>query len=133
MGREGREETSGEADGSAPYHCAPSDHLVCRGTSLIRNNTPQHPTVGLCLGPSGGPRGGGRPLPLRPLRSSGVCRRCRVSTRKVEIRLPGKGNSLSHGARPDHRIVLMIKWIRTSRLSIKNSPSAVSVLHPYNS
>ena len=34
--------------------------------------------------------------------------------------VPGKGNSNSHGARPVHRIITMIKWIRTSRLSIKN-------------
>ena len=35
-----------------------------------------------------------------------------------------KGNSNSHGARPVHLIIVMIKWIRTSRLSIKNSLSA---------
>ena len=40
--------------------------------------------------------------------------------RKVDVRLPGKGNSNSHGARPVHLISTMIKWIRTSRLSIKN-------------
>ena len=40
---------------------------------------------------------------------------------KVDVRLPGKGNSNSHGARPVHLIITMIKWIRTSRLSIKNS------------
>ena len=33
--------------------------------------------------------------------------------RKVDIRLPGKGNSNSHGARPVHLIITMIKWIRT--------------------
>ena len=33
--------------------------------------------------------------------------------RKVDVRLPG--------ARPVHLIITMIKWIRTSRLSIKNS------------
>ena len=44
-------------------------------------------------------------------------------TRKVDVRLPGKGNSNSHGARPVHLIITMIKWIRTSRLSIKNSLS----------
>ena len=43
--------------------------------------------------------------------------------RKVDIRLPGKGNSNYHGARPVHRIISMVKWIRTSRLSIKNSLS----------
>ena len=41
--------------------------------------------------------------------------------RKVDVRLPGKGNSDSHGARPVHLIITMIKRIRTSRLSIKNS------------
>ena len=44
--------------------------------------------------------------------------------RKVDVRLPGKGNSNSHGARPVHQIITTIKWIRTSRLSIKNSLSA---------
>ena len=43
--------------------------------------------------------------------------------RKVDIRLPGKGNSKSHGARPVHQIISMIKWIRTRRLSIENSLS----------
>jgi len=41
--------------------------------------------------------------------------------RKVDVRLLGKGNSNSHGARPVHLINTMIKWIRTSRLSMKNS------------
>jgi len=38
--------------------------------------------------------------------------------RKVDVRLPGKGNSNSRGARPDHLIITMIQWIRTSSLSI---------------
>ena len=37
--------------------------------------------------------------------------------RKVDVRLPGKGNSHSKGARPVHLIITMKKWIRTSRLS----------------
>jgi hypothetical protein len=41
-------------------------------------------------------------------------------SRKVDIRLPGKGNSNSHGARTVHQ---KHRWIRTSRLSIKNSLS----------
>ena len=40
------------------------------------------------------------------------------------MRLPGKGNLIFHGARPVHRIIWMIKWIWTSRLSIKNSLSS---------
>ena len=43
--------------------------------------------------------------------------------RKVDIRLPGNGISNAHGARPVHQIISMIKWIRTSRSSIKNSLS----------
>jgi len=39
------------------------------------------------------------------------------------VRLPGKGNSNPHGARPVLQIATMIQWIRTSRLSIKNSLS----------
>jgi len=42
---------------------------------------------------------------------------------KVDVRLPEKGNSSSHGARPVHPIITMIKWTRTSRLSTKNSLS----------
>jgi len=38
------------------------------------------------------------------------------ATRKVDVRLPRKGNSNSHGARPVHLIISMIKWIRTIRL-----------------
>ena len=41
--------------------------------------------------------------------------------RKVDVRLPGKENSNSYGARPVHLIITMIKWIRTSRSSIQNS------------
>ena len=33
------------------------------------------------------------------------------------------GNSNAHGARPVHQIISMIKWIRTRKLSIKNSLS----------
>ena len=44
-----------------------------------------------------------------------------VYSRKVDIRLPGTGDSNSHGARPVHLIISMIKWIRTGRLSIKKS------------
>ena len=45
--------------------------------------------------------------------------------RKVDMRLPGKENSNSHDARPVHQIISMMKWIRTSRLSIKNSFSTL--------
>ena len=51
-------------------------------------------------------------------------------TRKVDVRLPGNGNSNSHGARPVHLIIMMIKWIRTSRLSTKNSLSGHLILAP---
>ena len=39
----------------------------------------------------------------------------------VYIRLPEKGKSYTHGARSGHQIILMIKWIRTTRFSITNS------------
>jgi len=61
----------------------------------------------------------------RPARGTGGCPARRKSTRKVDVRLPGKGNSNSHGARPVHLIITMIKWIQTSRLSIQNSLSAL--------
>ena len=48
---------------------------------------------------------------------------CVGPARKVDVRLPGKGDSDSHGARPVHLIITKIKWIRTSRLSIQNSLS----------
>ena len=46
------------------------------------------------------------------------------STRKVDVRLPGKVNSNSQGARPVHLIITMIKLIRASKLSIQNSLSS---------
>jgi len=46
-----------------------------------------------------------------------------LSLSQVDVKLPGKGNSNSHRARPVHLIITMIKWTRTSRLSIKNSLS----------
>jgi len=46
-----------------------------------------------------------------------------VAARQIDVRLPGKGNSNFHGARPVHLIITMIKWIRTSRFSIKKSLS----------
>ena len=44
-----------------------------------------------------------------------------MNARKIDIRLPGKGDSTSHGAKTVHQ---KHRWIRTSRLSIKNSLSA---------
>ena len=49
-----------------------------------------------------------------------------LNTRKADIRLPGKGNLNSHGARPVHQIISMTKWIRTNRLPINNSHSLAS-------
>ena len=42
-------------------------------------------------------------------------------TRKVDVRLPGKDHSNSHGAWPVHLIIMTIKWIWTSGLAIKYS------------
>ena len=49
--------------------------------------------------------------------------RKRLHSMKLDVRLPENGNSNLHGARPVHQIMTMIKWIRTSRLSMKNSLS----------
>ena len=46
--------------------------------------------------------------------------------RKADGRLPGKGDLDLHGARPFHRIISMIKWIWTIRLSIKDFLSKCS-------
>ena len=59
---------------------------------------------------------------MKPASIHGV-KKASSGPRKVDVRLPGKVNSNSHGARPVHLIIMMIKWIRTSRLSIKNSLS----------
>ena len=45
-----------------------------------------------------------------------------ILPRQVDARQPGKGKANSYGARPVHLIVTMMKWTRTSRMSIKNSP-----------
>jgi len=49
--------------------------------------------------------------------------------RTVDIRLPGKRISNSHGARPVHQIITMIKWIRTRGLLIKKSLSLTRLPH----
>ena len=52
----------------------------------------------------------------------------RVSEFSVQ---PGFRNPNSHGARPVHLIITMIKWIRTSRWSTKKSLSGFSVESGY--
>ena len=52
--------------------------------------------------------------------------RVRREERREERRPGGKGDSNSHGARPVHLIITMIKWTRTSGLPIKNSFSVRS-------
>ena len=51
-------------------------------------------------------------------------------TQCEDVRLPGKETSNSHGAGPVHLIITMMKWIRTSRLSIRNSLSLVPSTTP---
>jgi hypothetical protein len=72
------------------------------------------------------------PSPTTTLCASRLCEeahqpRCASSfappARKVNVRLPGKGDSNSHDARSAHQIISMMKWTRTSRLPIKNSLS----------
>ena len=48
--------------------------------------------------------------------------------KKVDVRLPGTGNSNSHGARPVHLVITMIKWTPTIRLSTKKSLSGRSLI-----
>ena len=90
-----------------------NDRWVCRGRNLVRNGdhlVPEFPVI--------------RHEPLRKLRHVRLQLHTRGAPsgfRKVDVRLPGKGNSNSHGARPVHLIMTMIKWTRTSRLSIKKS------------
>jgi hypothetical protein len=47
-----------------------------------------------------------------------------IASRKVDVKLHGKGICNSHGARPVHLIITMMMWTRTSRSSIKNCYSA---------
>jgi hypothetical protein len=49
----------------------------------------------------------------------------------VDARLPEKGYSNSHGARPAHLIITMIKWIRTSRSSIKETLCMPKSVHAW--
>ena len=43
--------------------------------------------------------------------------------KKVNVRLPGQGNSNSHGARPVHKIILMIEWVVNKEISLSRKPS----------
>ena len=113
-----------------------------RGTSLIRKrlpvgpyNRPMHMALWWSWGWGGGSCERGTPVcnphrglgerlwviddPVEPKRLTDQARLPKPRT--VDLRLPGKGNSNSHGARPVHLIITMIEWIRTSRLSMKNS------------
>ena len=62
----------------------------------------------------------GQARPGRAARSDGPPilpkMRCEAESRKVDATLPGKKNPNSHGARPIHLIITVIKWIRTRRL-----------------
>ena len=49
---------------------------------------------------------------------------------RVDIRLPGKGNSNSYRTRLVRQNISTIKWIRTSKLSIKTSHSVGDALLP---
>ena len=51
--------------------------------------------------------------------------------RKVEFKLPGKGKLNVYDARPLNQIVSTIKWIRTGRLSIKNSLFGTRIEDPH--
>ena len=50
----------------------------------------------------------------------------KTKCRKKDVRLPGKGNSSSHRARPVHFIITLMKWIQTTRLPIKKSLSLLA-------
>ena len=81
------------------------------------------PTVGSTPNPYGWPTVGGSEV--RHALGVAQCTVLSLSnvldhTRKVDIRLPEKEDSNSHGARPVHQ---KHRWNRTSRLSIKNSLS----------
>ena len=98
-----------------------------RGTSHIRKRPPpqdQHRALGIKL--LWGRREGSyeRGTPVNPMPRTPGRRVARRGSRKIDVRLPGKGNTNSPGARPVHPIISMIQWIRTSRLSIKNSLAA---------
>jgi len=65
-------------------------------------------------------------LPARKFHLSQPDSQSLKSNAYPDERLPGKGNSHTHGARPVHVIIKMIRWIRTSRLSTKNYLSALA-------
>ena len=52
-----------------------------------------------------------------------------ASFRKVNVRLPGRENSKSYGARPVHLIITMSKWFLNSRLSRKKELSLYAGSH----
>ena len=71
---------------------------------------------------------------ITQLKAQGPSRTCNESKEEALVQThtastPGitcTGDSNSRGARPVRLIITMIEWIRTSRLSIKNSLSVVS-------
>jgi hypothetical protein len=84
-----------------------SESYITENTSVYENHT-----VGTWEGSYGSDKG-----------RSGIL----SPTRKVDIGPLGHEKSNSHDARPVHQISSMIKWIRTNRLSMKNSLSLLSL------
>ena len=68
--------------------------------------------------------------PPRPRQTLGVVP---AAVRKKDVRLPVKGNSNSHGARPVHLITMMIELIRTSSYYSSHttrSANSLALIHP---
>ena len=87
---------------------------ILTGRLSIKNSPSVHPQAGITKGGLGR-RQSHQTSSLQ--QSEHTC----AGNMKVDIRLPGKENSNSHGARPVHQIITMIRWIQTIRLSTKKS------------
>jgi len=117
-------------------YCTPCRPLIRAFSGWIRTPPPTIFTTGMGGEGSGfGFQSFGFRVPcfvLKTLQRPKSCRLKRNETQQlpfeakcmVEVSSRSHGrDSNSHGARPVHLIITMIKWIRTSRLSIKSSSS----------
>ena len=62
------------------------------------------------------------PFPVcKRFQCTGVLSVTKLGTRKADVRLPGKGNLISHDARPVHLIITTKTWILTSEYKYRGT------------
>ena len=110
--------------GCAPSLLPPTKYILIRSISLAVSHTMSEPVLGLGL------RYCKRTYGCEDIHTKAQILALTVWDQNLVLTvlyLPGKWNLKSHGARPVHLIITIIKWVRTSRLAITNPLSLPSL------